>query len=89
MRDQLAGREYAAVATQAEGLVAEIETRTDRYEPTLVEPLTLLGDARLGMGQPQAALDAYDRAKHITRITEGVQSLDQLRLLYRGSGCLG
>ena len=83
MRDQIAGREYAAVATQAERLVAEIEARTDRYEPGLVEPLTLLGDARLGMGQPQAALDAYDRAKHITRITEGVQSLEQLRLLYR------
>ena len=83
MRDQIAGREYAAVASQAERLVAEIEARTDRYEPELVEPLTLLGDARLGMGQPQAALDAYDRAKHITRISEGVQSLEQLRLLYR------
>ena len=83
MRDQIAGREYAAVASQAETLVAEIEARTDRYEPELIEPLTLLGDARLGMGQPQAALDVYDRAKHITRITEGVQSLEQLRLLYR------
>lgn len=83
MRDQIAGREYAAVASQAERLVAEIEARTDRYEPTLVEPLTLLGDARLGLEQPQAALNAYDRAKHITRITEGVQSLEQVRLLYR------
>ena len=83
MRDRIAGREYAAVATEAERLVVEIEAQTDRYEPALVEPLTLLGDARLGMGQPQAALDAYDRAKHITRISQGVQSLEQLRLLYR------
>lgn len=83
MRDQIAGREYAVVASQAQSLVADIEARTDRYEPALVEPLTLLGDARLGMEQPQAALDAYGRAKHITRIAEGVQSLDQLRLLYR------
>ena len=83
MRDQIAGREYASVAAQAERLVADIESRTDRYDPALVEPLTLLGDARLGMDQHQTALDAYDRAKHVLRIAEGPQSLEQLRLLYR------
>ena len=83
LRAGLEGREYATVAGEAERLVAEIERASDRYAPALIEPLTFLGDARMGLDEPAAALEAYDRAKHITRITEGVQSLEQLRLLYR------
>ena len=86
--DQLQGREFAVVATEAERMVAEIEARTDRYDAALTAPLTLLGDARMGLDQADLALEAYDRAKHITRIADGVQSLDQIVLLFREASAL-
>ena len=80
---QLDVGEHAAVATGAERLIATIEGISGRYDPALVEPLTLLGDAQMGLDDPDAALTAYDRAKHIARIDDGVQGLRQMDLLHR------
>ena len=80
--------EHAAVAAGAERLIAAIEARSGRYDPALVEPLTLLGDAQMGLDDPAAALTAYDRAKHIARIDDGVQGLEQMELLYREAAAL-
>ena len=80
---QLQVGEFADVATKAERLVERIEASTGRYDAALVVPLTLLGDARMGLDDPAGALAAYDRAKHITRIVDGLQGLAQLGLLYR------
>ena len=88
MRAQLEVREYADVARKAEDLIADIEAQADRYDPTLIAPLTVLGDARMGLGEHDAALEAYDRAKHVTRIADGVQSLTQVELLYREADAL-
>ena len=85
---QLDVGEHADVAAKAEGRVAVLEARYDRYHPTLVEPLRLLGDARLGLGDADGALAAYDRAKHVVRIHDGVQGLAQLPLLYREAAAL-
>ena len=85
---QLEVGEYAAVATGAEQLVASIEARAGRYDSTLVAALTLLGDAQMGLDDPESALAAYDRAKHILRIGEGVQGLSQIELLYREADAL-
>ncbi len=75
--------EFAEVAAEAERLVAEIEGEVGRYHSTLGDPLTVLGDARLRQGDSEGALQAYDRAKHIVRLNDGVQGLAQLPLLYR------
>ena len=83
MKAQLGVGEYADVATDAERIVARLEEDRGRYHVSLAEPLMLLGDARMGLGDAEAALRAYDRAKHITRIGAGVQGLAQLDLLYR------
>ncbi len=88
MSAQLAVGEFNDVATKAERLAAELESHSGRYDPELVKPLTLLGDARMGMDDPNGALEAYDRAKHILRISEGVQALGQLHLLYREADAL-
>ena len=85
---QLDVGEYAAVATGAEQLVATIEAGAGRYDPALVEPLKLLGDAQMGLDDAEGALAAYDRAKHILRIGEGVQGLGQIELLYREANAL-
>lgn len=80
--------EHAEVAAKAERRVAVLEAEHDRYHPTLAEPLRLLGDARLGLGDADGALAAYDRAKHVVRIHDGVQGLAQLPLLYREAAAL-
>lgn len=85
---QLRVGEHADVVAKAEHRVAALEARHDRYHPTLVEPLRLLGDARLGLGDADGALAAYDRAKHVVRIHDGVQGLGQLPLLYREAAAL-
>ena len=88
IRVRLNVREYAAAATGAEGLVAAVEADLGRYHRSLAEPLALLGDAHMGLDDPDAALQAYDRAKHIVRIDDGVQGLDQLPFLYREASAL-
>ena len=80
--------EYAAAASGAEQLVSAIEASVGRYDPTLVAPLKLLGDARMGLDDPDSALAAYDRAKHIVRIDDGVQGSSQIELLYREAEAL-
>ena len=88
MEMQLRLGEFAAVAARAELLAAKIERQSGRYHPALAKPLTLLGDARMGEGDPDGALQAYDRAKHIVRIADGLQGDGQLELLYREAAAL-
>ena len=85
---QLEVGEYAPAAAGAQRLISTIEARSGRYDAALVDVLQLLGDARMGQGDPGAAFAAYDRAKHILRIDEGVQGLAQLELLYREADAL-
>ena len=55
----------------------------DGYDVALAKPFMLLGDARMGMRDPRGAIEAYDRARHITRLATGIQGADQLPILYR------
>lgn len=80
---QLAASEFADAATAAERLVAEIEDRSYRYDPELTRPLTLLGDARLGLGDAPGALEAYDRALHVARVNHGLFDPSQVEIVYR------
>lgn len=56
---------------------------SDGYDLSLAQPFMLLGDARMGMRDPVGAIEAYDRARHITRLATGIQGVDQLPILYR------
>ena len=80
--------EYTEVAGAAERRVTELELARGRYDIALVHPLTLLGDARMMMEDPSRALEAYDRARHITRLEEGVQSVRQSAILHREANAL-
>lgn len=75
--------EYARVITVGEDLVETIEARSHRYDADLVEPLTLLAEARLRGGDPVSADEAFERALHIVRVNDGPVSLSQLPLVYR------
>ena len=80
--------EFAEVADEAERRVGELEVGRGRHDIALAHPLTLLGDAHMRMENPVGALEAYDRARYITRLAEGVQSVWQSAILYREADAL-
>ncbi|MCY3621332.1 MAG: energy transducer TonB [Gammaproteobacteria bacterium] len=80
--------EFAEVADEAQRHLAELEVERGRYDIALAHPLTLLGDARMRMDDPDGALEAYDRARYITRLQEGIQSVRQSAILYREARAL-
>ena len=49
----------------------------------MIVPLTLLGDALSGQQKYEQALAAYEQAGHITRITDGLHSTEQVDIVYR------
>lgn len=86
LESQLDIGEFEAAAYQAERW---LETKdSDGYDISLAQPFMLLGDARMGMRDPAGALEAYDRARNITRLTYGLQSVGQLPILYREAAAL-
>ena len=80
--------EAAEVADEAERRVTELEVDGDRYDMALAPPLILLGDAHMRLKDPAEALAAYDRARYITRLQEGIQSVRQSAILYREADAL-
>ena len=83
LREQLESREFLDAASRAENWIARTEAVDGRYDIALAQPLVLLGDARMGLEDPAGALEAYDRAKQIVRLTDGIQGAGQLDILYR------
>ncbi len=80
---QLNFGEYSNVAATTERMIEEIEATSTRYDMALALPLTLLGDAQLGMGDGDGALLAYDRALHVTRVNDGLITPAQVVIVYR------
>ncbi|MDE0658077.1 MAG: energy transducer TonB [Gammaproteobacteria bacterium] len=81
LESQLDIGEFEDASMQAEQWL-ETQDR-DGYDLSLAKPFMLLGDARMGMRDPLGAIEAYDRARHITRLATGIQGTDQLPILYR------
>ena len=85
---QLSTREYADAEQALTRSIALIEQRADRYDPELIEPLTLLGDALDAEGEFEKSLDAYGRAIHLTRINEGLHAPSQVDVVYKEAAVL-
>ena len=88
LKGKLALGEAAEVANEAERRVTELEVESGRDDVALAAPLILLGDARMSLDDPGGALEAYDRARYITRLQEGIQSVRQSAILYREANAL-
>jgi TonB family protein len=82
---QLEMKEYADAVPLLESVVGDVERSTSRFDISLVAPLTMLGDAYSGEGKYKEALRAYERARHITRVNDGLHATQQIDLLYRES----
>ncbi|MFM8353466.1 MAG: hypothetical protein ACKOBM_01000, partial [Gammaproteobacteria bacterium] len=63
--------------------IAQLANGTHRYDPVLIRPVTLLGDAYMQLGQPAEALDQYQLATHLARVNSGLRSPAQVAIVYR------
>ena len=82
-KDQIETGEYEAAIRVAEREIGRIETILGRYDIALVEPLVVLGDGLAGYGDYDNALNAYDRALHVTRVNAGLHDPKQVAVVYR------
>lgn len=65
-----------------------LEATRHRYHLDMVRPLALLGDAQLGQGDFQQALNSYERALHVHRVNEGLLAPSQAELVYKQAEAL-
>lgn len=75
--------EYVEAINVVEAAIENIEQETNRYDPSLVRPLVVLGDALAGVGDTESAFGAYDRARHIARVNRGLHHPSQVPIIYR------
>ena len=81
-RARLDALEPAQALTLAKQLVAEFDHMDFRYDVRLVEPLTILGEAQAALGNEDEALDSFEQARHVLRLHVGLNSAEQLDLVY-------
>jgi len=85
---QLEMKEYADASRLLTDIVAEQERRTSRYDPSLVVPLTMLGDALSGESKYADALRSYEQAQHIARVEGGLHTTEQVDIVYKEANTL-
>ncbi len=73
--------QYEAAIQNFESAIVIIETREDRLNRELVNPLKGLGASQLANGRPDLAAQSFDRATHITHVNEGPHNIEQVEIL--------
>ncbi|MBI2992948.1 MAG: hypothetical protein HYY48_02075 [Gammaproteobacteria bacterium] len=64
-----------------ERVVGRIQSESGAFDARLVEPLTSIGMTQMVAGDHAAAARSFERAQHITRVTEGLYSMSQVPLI--------
>ena len=88
IEQQITAREYDEAVRWLKGHVAVLDSGSHRFDGALVRPLTLLGDAHAGKGQYDIALEHYQRAFHLSRVNDGLNSPNQVQIVYREAAVL-
>jgi tetratricopeptide (TPR) repeat protein len=83
MESQINTGEYDLPEAWLNARIARIERNSHRFNPELVRPLTLLGDIEAGRGNYNEALDRYNHAVHIQRVSSGLVSPAQVEIVHR------
>ena len=83
LQQQIRAGEADVVLENLDEEIKSIELNSHRYDEALVIPLTLKGDALFEQEQFVEALDTFERARHIARVSDGLFSINQVPLLYR------
>jgi tetratricopeptide (TPR) repeat protein len=88
VEEQIQTREYDTALRWLEDHIDTVENGSHRYERELIRPLTLLGDAYAGKGEYATALGHYQRATHLSRVNDGLNSPAQVEIVYREANAL-
>ena len=83
LRGRIEAGEAEEVLSLASDVIAEIETNRTRYDEALVKPLIVFGDASRKLGEYIDAIEAYERARQISRLSNGLNSIDQVEAVHR------
>ena len=83
IEQQIYRNESSAAVDALETRISQIEAARNRYDADLVVPLTLYGDALMVQQKFDQALDQYDRARHVARVSNGLFADIQLPIVYR------
>ena len=83
LRGRIEAGEAEEVLTLASEVIAEIEANRTRYDEALVKPLIVFGDASRELGEYIEAINAYERAKQISRLSNGLNSIEQVEAVHR------
>ena len=82
-RARIDAGEAEEVLTLASEMIAEIEANRTNFDEALVQPLILFGDANRKLGQYIEAIEAYGRAQQISRMNNGLHSIEQVEAVHR------
>lgn len=83
LRGRIEAGEAEEVLTLATEVIAEIEANRTRYDEALVKPLIVFGDASRKLGEYIEAISAYERARQISRLSNGLNSIEQVEAVHR------
>ena len=68
--------------------IRALEAARHRHHGDLAKPLTLLGDAQFGLRQYEEALQSYATAVHVSRVSDGLFTPNQVEAVYKQSEAL-
>lgn len=88
LQQQIHSGEAESAHGQLATIIEQIESVRHRYHEDLLVPLTLAGDAHMVRNEYQSALEHYDRARHVARVSTGLFDPGQLPIVYREANAL-
>ena len=78
---QHGNKEYEAAERNYGASIDIIERTSDRLNAALINPLKGLGATQLAIGKPDMARQSFQRAVHVSHVTNGPHNLDQIEVL--------
>lgn len=88
LRERVALGEFEVAIDELTSQIKEIRELSGNFAIRLAEPYIVLGDAQLGLGDAEDAVESFTSALNVTRMNKGLNSTDQLTPLYRNASAL-
>ncbi|MCY4128000.1 MAG: tetratricopeptide repeat protein [Gammaproteobacteria bacterium] len=83
LREHVELGEFQLAVDEVSIQINEIRKESGNFSARLAEPYIVLGDAQLGLGEVEDAVDSFTTALKVTRMNKGLNSTDQMSSLYR------
>lgn len=86
LRERVELGEFQIAIDEVSNQINEIRTVNGNFDVRLADPYIVLGDAQLGLGEAERAVESFTSSLNVTRMNKGLNSTDQLPSLYRIAG---